>query len=388
MFILDAIDVVGYRPHLTTFRKNRYKSTIGKIIGFLTVFPLIGICFYFVVTTFQKKEIAIVYNESADYVSTVNLTLSPIFMVLTNGLDAAIPDALHEIRVNYWSFSKNTTLNQISLENYEIPLEPCNSTHMGEHASLFQIKNLTGLKCIPYNKYDLSLKGFYGDGNSNTFLNIAVNACNNQTRNNECPNETLLEQYLKNVYLIMVYMDYEIDHYNYATPIKPVVRTHTFPINWDIHSRYFFTFKSLFYNSDNGLIFEDKSTNQGYKFESNQQNLQIRRGSLLYSSTIGTVTISREPISNVYDRAYPKIQTLFAKIGGLVQGILFLSKALCYLITRNLFIVDLINSNFKSDDFNSIIEGKDFSYLKSWGNNSNNGVMSTSSAVIKIRADK
>jgi hypothetical protein len=390
MFILDAIDMVGYRPHLTTFQKNRYKSKCGKIMGIMTIFPLIAICFYFVVTTFQKKEISIVFNESADYLSTVNLTHSPILMVLTNGLDSAIPEELYEIKVNFWSFSKNLTYNKLSLDNYEIPLETCDcSKHLGEYASLFQITNLTEFKCIPNNKYDLSLRGIYVDGNSNNnFLNIVVNSCNNQTRNNSCPSEEILERYLKNVYLIMVYVDYEIDHYNYENPLKPILRTHTFPINWDIHSRYFFTFKSLIYNTDKGLVFEDKRVDRAYKFESNSQNVQIRKGSLLYSSTIGTITISREPILNVYDRSYPKIQTLLAKIGGLVQGVLFISKTLSYLITKNLFLVDLINSSFRSDDFNSIIESKEINYLKSWGNNKHNIVMSTSSAALKIRADK
>jgi hypothetical protein len=384
MFVLDAIDIVGYQPSLTTFQKDRYKSKVGKIFGLLTIMPLITLCLYFIIGTFEKTEISIIYNKTADLNSSVNMTSNPMMMFLTNGLNATIPDLFHEIKVNYWTINKNISANYFSIENFEIPLEPCDPMkHLGKSAPLFETNNLTGLKCIPYDKYDLSLKGVYGESNSNTntntFLNIVVNMCNNQTTNNMCPDKSILELYLKNVYLVLVYVDYEVDHYDHQNPIKPFIRTATFPINWDLHSRYFFTFKSLNYKTDVGLVYEDKKLQKGYQYANNQQNVQIRQTSILYDGTIGTVTISQEPMSDVYNRSYPKLQTLLAKIGGVVQGFMIIGKALAYFITKNLFLTDLINSNFKSDDFNAFIEKNEKEMMRSWVNNNNNFNFSTAS---------
>ena len=80
------------------------------------------------------------------------------------------------------------------------------------------------------------------------------------------------------------------------------------------------------------------------------QTVQIRHGSLLYPGlSIGTVTLYKDSSVHEYTRIYPKIQTLLARMGGSIQAILLIGKAICYIFTKNLFLIDMINLNFSRD---------------------------------------
>jgi hypothetical protein len=347
--ILDMMDIVGYRPRLTIFEKDRYKTTLGKLIGSIALFSILVLCFYFTITTFLRDEISIIYNVShAD--SIVDLSSTPVMMVLTDGFNNPISEKYHELRINMWNFTKDENDEFNSLKVYEMQLEPCKPEHFAKYESYFSNVQYSKMKCIPSQKYNVSLFGRYGDSNPNSFLNIVVNMCNNMTTNNTCPSQQEIEPYLKNVYLHFLYLDHEVDHYNYAQPIQRYLRSETFPINWDLHARYFYSFSSLTYDTDIGAVFVNKRQQTTYKLNKVEQTVQIRHGSSLYPGvTIGTVTFFRQPSGDQFHRTYPKLQTLLARIGGSIQGIMLISKAFCYIFTKNLFLIDMINLNFNNE---------------------------------------
>jgi hypothetical protein len=372
------LDIVGYRPQLAVFQKNRYKTILGRILGALSITLILVMCVYVTAITFLRSELSLIFNVS-NKDTVLNLSNSPFMIVLTDGLNNPISENLHEIRVNFWNFTKEIDDDYNTLKFYEIPLEPCKIEHFKEHADLFSHIDYQKFKCIPAQKYNISLFGRYGEANPNSFMNVLVNMCNNVTTNNTCPEKSQLEPILKNVYLHMIYIDKELNHYNYDNPIKPYVRAETFPINWDLHSRYFYAFSTLRYFTDYGNIFEHLVEHSSYKFSKNDQNVQIRHGSVAYPGvSIGTVTLYRRNAGDRYDRSYPKIQTLLARVGGSIQAIMVISKAFCYIVTRNLFLIDMININFSKDFLDSDDE-KHFqnSKILSGSNNSKIGLSSS-----------
>jgi len=83
--------------------------------------------------------------------------------------------------------------------------------------------------------------------------------------------------------------------------LRPVIRGAIYPINWDLHTRYFTTFKSIIHRTEFGLVFEDEVIREGHKFSSNIPSVGIRHGSILYPKvTIGTLTISRYEDVDIY----------------------------------------------------------------------------------------
>jgi hypothetical protein len=130
----------------------------------------------------------------------------------------------------------------------------------------------------------------------------------------------------------------------------PKIRTEALAFNWDLHSRYFYSLRSILYQTDVGFLFQNKIKDEAYTFYLNQQNVQIRHGSFLYPTTFGTITFDRQPKSAMYYRAYSKLQTMLAKIGGIIQGIKFIGYCFAYLITKNMFLVDMINYIFTFEE--------------------------------------
>ena len=355
------LDIVGYRPQLYTFEKDRYKTSFGRIIGTLTLTLIVILCAYVTVITFLRSEISLIYNVS-NKDAVLNLSDSPFMFVLADGTNTPVSENVQEIRVNFWNFTKENKDEYNTLKSYEIPTEPCKKEHFNDKFDLFAHIDYKKFRCIPANKYNLTLFGMYGDSNPNSFMNIMINMCNNKTNNYTCPDKSQLEPYLKNVFLHMIYIDYDINHYDYENPIKPYVKTATFPINWDLHARYFYGMSNLRYITDYGSIFEQSVENSSYKFSKVEQTVQIRHGSVAYPGlTIGTVTIYRNFSGDQYNRSYPKIQTLLARIGGSIQAIMLIGKAICYIITKNLFLIDMmalnISSNFSEKDQENEIKG-------------------------------
>ena len=218
-------------------------------------------------------------------------------ILITDGLGNPIDDIYQEVRINFWNYTSVEGYNHSSLHTNEIPLEPCQSNGFGEFASLFNnyINMSPRFKCIPYQKYNLTLFGTWGSYDPHSFINIVVNMCNNKTMNNTCPDPSVIAPALQNVYLHVLYIDHSIDNYNFSNPIQTYLRSETFPINWDIAALHFYKFKSINYATDVGSVFEDKKRVNSFQFSNYEQNVQMRHGSSLYPGlTIGTVTIFRQ----------------------------------------------------------------------------------------------
>ena len=120
---LDFLDIVSYRPVLTIFGKDRYKTIVGKIVGSLTMLSILILCTYFTIETFLRSEISIIYNLVSDSASTINLSNTPMLMALTDALMNPIPDKYFEIRVNFGNYTKDSTGENFVSQIEEYPLK-------------------------------------------------------------------------------------------------------------------------------------------------------------------------------------------------------------------------------------------------------------------------
>ncbi len=344
---MNFCDVVGYKPFLSVFKKDRYKSKFGKLIGILTIISIIILASYFILELLNRKEIQIIFNETSSKNRIVNLADSPIVIYLTDGLGNPLDKNYAELRVNYWNWTyakPNDTYRSYTTD--EIKLEDCNlDSHFGKYKSFFSNFDIQNKTCFPRGKVDYSLIGQYGDVTSpHSSINIVANKCLNTTTNSKCPSEKQLEYVLKNSYISFNFIDYEIDHNNFSNPILPVLRTSYLPLNWDLHSRHLMYFKAVYHTTDQGFIFEDKFTQNAYLFSRNSLTVQIRHGSTLYpNASYGTLTLIQESKLELYSRTYLKGQALIAKIGGMIQALLLLGQAFSYVATKNMFLIDIIN---------------------------------------------
>ena len=102
---LDLIDIVGYRPLINVFGNDRYVSTFGQLIGTITIFISCILCLYFTIIMFLRSEISLLYNVSHS-TAKIDISSSPLLLLLKDGLNNPISDEYHELRINFWNFTK------------------------------------------------------------------------------------------------------------------------------------------------------------------------------------------------------------------------------------------------------------------------------------------
>ena len=104
---IKLADIVGFKPYVSTFENYRYKSTLGIIVGFLSIILILATSFFFFYNLFVRNEITLLYNEIKINTKTVNISNSPFLFTLNNARGKPIPKEYFEIRMNYWNYTLN-----------------------------------------------------------------------------------------------------------------------------------------------------------------------------------------------------------------------------------------------------------------------------------------
>jgi hypothetical protein len=142
-----------------------------------------------------------------------------------------------------------------------------------------------------------------------------------------------------------------------VNPLTPIITSESLPMNWDLHTRYYYNFKKVYYNTDYGFAFEDINSTDTYVYSKRDISVQIRHGSALYPNvTFGTLTITRDPNSSIYQKSFDKVQSVLARIGGIINFLLLLGKFISYIITKNLFLMEIFNKELRYDEKKSPTE--------------------------------
>ncbi len=134
-------------------------------------------------------------------------------------------------------------------------------------------------------------------------------------------------------------------------PLKPYLKVQSSPINWDLHIRYYENIGVVNYFTDENIIFEDYQLVSGYQSTKTDLSVAIRHGSALYPGiTFATLSFIRDPKVTSYNKSFLKVQTLLAKIGGILNVLIFLFKFVSSSITKNLLLEKIINDYIYFDE--------------------------------------
>ncbi len=135
----------------------------------------------------------------------------------------------------------------------------------------------------------------------------------------------------------IIYKSYYIDHYNITNPITPKITTQGFQIDSSIVKNYMYYIKQIFYNTDYGLIFEDKMSENIYIYDSTVLDVTLSNNRPYTNSyTYGYVWLLNSPSIGNYDRSFIKGQTVLANIGGIIKLIMIFGRILCEIFTWKL----------------------------------------------------
>ena len=208
-------------------------------------------------------------------------------------------------------------------ESKNIQLEFCNESE--ENKKMFESLNIGNNSnhyvCVKSGQ-KLTLSGrLYDNINGFNILETHLNRCVNSTNSSIiCKSNKEIDDYIKNSYFGVFYINNIVNHYNYSYPITEMFRTDSFPISLNLVKRYYYYFSYSVYINQKGFIFENSKFTFFYEFNSfNVDSVENESNSFYENNVIIEIlfTICDKEIK--YIRSFPTIQDVLGNIGGLTE---------------------------------------------------------------------
>lgn len=311
----------------------------------------------------SRCKITVIYNTDNQLGNkAMELTKYPFLIGLadTNGLPFLDPDTIYSIIPKVWKSAYQTDANGKqqavpTYTNYDVPFKQCNLLAYNSSDVLDIYKKIpyqSAWKCFDPNE-NLTLYGLFGGFQPNFYITFYINKCVNSTVPGSpiCKPKEEIERKLDTAFLSYNYMDFKINNNNITTAAQRYLRTDSLIVSSTIYKRFMIKFKQIDYKTDYGYVFTDYQTDNFYTIEPFYENVD-NRVVLRYPGNFCSMTLSVSSNIDLYVRFYTKLQDVMANIGGVLQGILFISVLICHYFSQKLFYASLANEVINYDDVN------------------------------------
>lgn len=144
---VDIFDLYGHSFNLHIFRKEKYKTLIGSIMGFLSIMLIISVAIYFIIDLFERKSMTVIFNEDFTTIPINNLTNTPLMLALGDISGQIIePQGLYsfDVKIMKYKYIKLPDVSyRFGLELIPIQLEKCDlQKHFLDYGHMFQALNV------------------------------------------------------------------------------------------------------------------------------------------------------------------------------------------------------------------------------------------------------
>lgn len=342
----EHFDFMSVEAKLYVNGKDRYKTKLGFImtsVSFISIFILS--CFFFK-SFFEKIDVNIVFLRSkTDQTLYIDLNNKPFMYRLKDIDNVDVDPRLVSITVKYFYFTDN-------IDDWEtLETEPCAfDKHLPDpkYRKMFQNVAVESHTCIKSNRYNLNITDDPVN-NKLYYFNIYINDCNNSTmNNNSCFPTEVIKEYTStaNIYFSYYFPSFALDHYNTTVPLQESFSWTEKKIYFDMYYGYSDNIKLVNYTSDEGMVMQEFKSWSYFGIDPSSSYVDISLSSTVtVPNTRSSFTIMLVPGKvDLYKRTYPKIQYVFANIGGLLKIISTISSVFTKFITSQILDVELSNN--------------------------------------------
>ena len=360
---LEPINLYGLGFPLRYKKEEKYPSLIGIILSMVTIFFVIVISILYGLDLIFRTGYSIVTN----YIPLTKKTLIDfsnrplMFGFATNGgkiskFDPSYISLTFDRNVHN-SYLDENGIYQLERISTQVEMEPCNiSKHFvgrNEFMGKFDYHNFL---CTKPNQ-NLNFGGRFGDNiNGYDLLEIHLNKCVNSSKNNNiCKSEEILDKFLDNSYLTMIYISESVDHSNISFPLIQSLRNELYIVAKEHVKRYYQYFQMASYSSDVGLIWnkikkfnftETKNIHTDFVKEEEQE--------FYSSSALLEIALTSTDEKTVYERKYLKLQEVLGQIGGFTDIVFIFFQFISDYFSKKTMIVDITNKIIMNEDIKII----------------------------------
>ncbi len=356
--IFESINLYGLSFPLRYKKEKTYLTIIGLVLSLITIIFVIGISIIYGRDLIFRTGYSLVTNYiPLNEKKTIDFSKRPFMLgFASNGkitnFDFTYINITFDRNVHNAYLDKNG-IYQLERISTSIELEYCNISkhYIGENDFM---------KKFDYNKYlctksnqNLGFGGRFGDNiHGYDLLEVHLNKCTNTTENNNsCKSEEIINKFLDNSYLELVYLSESVDHSNISYPLIQSLRNELYIVAKEHVKRYYQYFQIASYSSDNGLIWnkvnkfelaETKNTHTDFVKDEEQD--------FYSSSTLLEISLTSTDQKTIYERKYPKLQEVLGSIGGFTDIIFIFFQFISNYFSNKTMIVDVTNNIIINDN--------------------------------------
>ena len=355
MFALfKSVDILSQKPELYINDATRFKSISGGLLSIVTLCLILAAAMNFIVELFSKKNSTIVYNQTPSEKVAFNITGLPFIVMLQDQFFKPLKDEerIYSVYVDLWTAKPETSsgVTSMSTTKREIKMERCNlNAHFGVYRPYFQnVPFLEHHFCPTQDINDLNLFGVFGSVQKYSYLEIWITRCDNSTRaekRRKCFDQDTIEDRLTTAFISFKFLDNSVDHQAIEMPYQTFLRSESIPVSSSIYTRNWFFYKNVNYTSDSGLIFKSPNLTKFYQVSKHKETVDLRKEGLQKGS-FSQITISMDSTTDSYFRAYQKAQHTLSNVGGITKGLFVIATCINYVLTSQLYFMELIKSIF------------------------------------------
>lgn len=172
---------------------------------------------------------------------------------------------------------------------------------------------------------------------TNSSLDNNTNYCTGVIKSSS--EEAILDYRIEDILISVYYVNSYVDYYNSTKPIQSYWENINYKLSNTYLRRSYMKFLNNQFNSDNGWLFEKIETFDYIQLQTILPDSMLLSDSGIEDDLVYLLTLESPRFRAVIKRHYLKVQDIFAKIGGVMNVLLILSKILFSHYLRFLYLI-------------------------------------------------
>ena len=324
---MSFLDQYSSKPMMKVKGKKRYANCFGKSLGLILIISNFTIILILLLKIFRKNELNILQNIELDSDPIKLIDDFPLYMTATDNLGEEFdePHRLYDIKCKYLQIisngKRNLTIQDIPVENYEV-----NKT-----GNMLR-DEYTTTKQINLKPYNVSVSMTQLPRLSVSSLRIYINKCENSTIKNDCLPDEVINKKLRDARFSILFFDSKVDTKSYYEPISPQENLKVFQFTTSLNRIFKVYMNIVTFFSDDGLIFEDIRKSTSYRIDDIKEQITLELGNNFYPGNLGQIEFKTSGKKEIFNRSYPKMQTIIPNLVAFYQISLMISKIIASII--------------------------------------------------------
>lgn len=336
------IDYFGHEFNFELDNSQIYRTNKGACISLICFLIVFIIALMNGTEIYQRKNPITTESSELNLDSKIYLKNTLIFFNLENyygkkykNIEEYFDVNVKEISINEYSKAKLTRTSLVNCLNVEF--SPLNDRVMKDSIT----KENINASCFNFDQNSVIMNQF--PNQSSNILSASFNLCDINDTEREIPCKINEKFFLGLPFLVIRLGAHYIDNIDYHNPVKHHLIKKTLSISKGLFKRDYFYFSVNEYKDDLGWIIQKDNVMEFSTYSAFEEQIDEN----LNGKLVANISISGKYERNKYIRRYMKIQDLFAKIGGVANGLFILIKLLSNNYLRFLYLVFIRDNTIK-----------------------------------------